>query len=67
MKIFTMPEGEEHEKGNSLCSECWKGFPKKCKCGSLIHASFGDETDDGYWLYQRCENCESNYEINGED
>jgi len=50
----------EHEKGNPNCSKCWTDFPKKCKCGGLIHAEFGDESYDGdYWLYYKCDECGS--------
>jgi hypothetical protein len=27
------------------------------RCPGLIHASFGDEMEDGYWLYTRCDVC----------
>jgi len=51
-----------HEIGNRNCPECWDGYPKKCLCGGLIHAQFGDEDSDcNYWLYQDCDKCGSDY------
>lgn len=37
------------------------GFPvdgaARVACPGLIHASFGDEMQDGYWLYTKCDVC----------
>ena len=57
----------QHEIGNSNCSVGWctsgDGFPKRCKCGGLIHADFGDEDSDcDYWLYKKCDKCGEDYE-----
>ena len=62
MKKKTMSFGdppEEHEIGNKKCDMCWGDeYPKKCECGGLIHAEFGDEDkDDNYWLYVKCDKC----------
>ena len=51
-----------HIVGNKECVEgyCNGGFsyPKKCECGGLIHADFGDEYFDGdYWLFTKCDKC----------
>jgi hypothetical protein len=55
-----------HAVGNQKCDECWPGYPKPCDnlthagtgvCPGLIHASFGDEMEDGYWLYTKCDVC----------
>ncbi len=54
-------DGIKHEVGNKECSKCWSGFPKKCKCGGLIHAEFGDESYDGYWLYKKCDKCNDDW------
>jgi len=52
----------EHIIGDERCQECWRDYPKKCKCGGLIHASFGDEDEDcEYWLYEMCDKCGENY------
>lgn len=53
-----------HKIGDINCREGWcgpgDGFPKPCKCGGLIHADFGDEDMDcNYWLYERCDRCDS--------
>lgn len=55
-------DGEEHMVGNIDCDVGWcqgnTGFPAKHKdCGGLIHAEFGDESFDGYWLYKKCDKC----------
>ena len=54
----------EHKVGDVGCCESWCGpgvvdfYPKKCSCGGLIHADFGDDYDDGdYWLYTKCDKC----------
>lgn len=51
----------EHEVGNPNCGHGWCGgtsYPKKCECGGLIHANFGDEDMDcNYWLYTMCDKC----------
>jgi hypothetical protein len=31
--------GDKHEKGKKNCLECVSGYPKKCRCGGLIHAN----------------------------
>lgn len=51
----------KHIVGNEKCTEGWCSsfdYPKKCGCGGLIHADFGDESADGdYWLYTMCDKC----------
>jgi len=50
----------KHKIGDEDCKEGWCGnnYPKRCKCGGLIHADFGDEdTDSNYWLYTKCDKC----------
>lgn len=51
----------KHKIGNAECEEGWctngRHFPLPCICGGLIHADFGDETEDGYWLYTKCDKC----------
>jgi len=55
-----------HEVGNGNCPECWDGYPVRCRnCGGLVHAQFGDEMDDGYYLEKCCDTCEDYDE--GED
>ena len=54
-----------HIVGNEDCQEGWCGvlYPKKCVCGGLIHADFGEENYDGdYWLYEKCDRCGKEYE-----
>lgn len=48
-----------HTIGNKDCGEGWCGssYPKACECGGLIHADFGDESYDGYWLHTKCDKC----------
>ena len=36
---------DEHKIGSEKCDRCWISYPKKCDCGGLIHASFGDEME----------------------
>lgn len=53
---FTL-DGEPHPVGSD-CDECWgDSYPKTCECGGNIHAVFGDENWDGYWLYTKCDRC----------
>jgi len=53
-----MLDCDRHLIGDKECKECWSGYPKKCECGGLIHASFGDEDcDENYWLYTKCDKC----------
>ena len=52
----------EHEIGYEKCQEGWCdggwGYPRKCDCGGLIHADFGDEDwDCNYWLHTKCDKC----------
>lgn len=49
--------GAIHRIGDTECAECWRGFPKVCLCGSLIHAEFLEEYWDDYALSCSCENC----------
>jgi hypothetical protein len=55
--------GDKHLKGSIECDTCWSGYPKRCTCGGLVHASFGDENADcDYWLYERCDMCGDDFE-----
>ena len=58
--------GHQHRIGDPNCDEGWcsgQGFsyPKPCEttdgCPGLVHANFGDESWDGYWLYTKCDVC----------
>jgi hypothetical protein len=54
--------GNEHRIGDPDCDAGWCGrnYPKPCDregCGGLVHANFGDENYDGYWLYTKCDRC----------
>ncbi len=51
----------EHQVGNR-CSECWRGFPRKCCCGGMIHAEFVKESwDKVVTLVSKCDQCGDNY------
>lgn len=53
---------DEHGRSRLGCDACWKGFPRNCACGGVIHAEFGDEDSDGdYWLLRRCTRCGADY------
>lgn len=55
-------DGNRHKIGESECPQCWSGYPKKCTCGGLVHAEFGDENWEGdYWIYKECDKCGKNY------
>ncbi|MDO8435272.1 MAG: hypothetical protein Q7S89_01155, partial [bacterium] len=58
-KTFVFGESDDqHPIGDPLCAEGWcgtDGLPKACSCGGLVHANFGDENEDGYWLFRRCD------------
>ncbi len=56
----------EHYVGDPDCSSCFGiHYPKKCKCGGLIHSDFGDELgeDCEYFLIYKCDKCGDNYEF----
>lgn len=58
METFTFGESHEpHEKGNPECPACWGDYPTPHYCGGLMHAEFGDENWDSYWLYYQCDQC----------
>lgn len=63
-KTFTV-EWKEHRVGDPRCVDGWcggiDGYPKPCRCGGLMHADFGDDTEDGYWLHLKCDKCGENY------
>ena len=62
--ILVGDTNDKHEVGNTNCPACF-GYndPRPCKCGGLIHTSFGDENYDGdYWLYEKCDSCGDNFE-----
>ena len=52
-----------HESGDhTFCPGCWSGYPKKCECGGVVHAEFGDEDQDSdYWLSYACDKCGYDY------
>lgn len=57
-QTFTLGDlDDQHPIGDQACDECWSGYPKPCGCGGLVHATFGDEDYDGYWLYTKCDQC----------
>ncbi len=51
----------QHKIGDAECREGWcdggRNYPCPCECGGLIHADFGDENWDGYWLHTKCDKC----------
>ncbi len=57
---FTL-DGDTHTVADPDCSSCWEG-PLACSdpsCSGLVHTAFGDENWDSYWLYYRCDICDS--------
>jgi len=55
---FTI-DGAEHPTEED-CKECWSGFPVPCTnegCDGLVHAVFGEESWDDYWLFYKCTKC----------
>lgn len=52
-----------HKAGDVECGECWSTHPKRCTCGGLVHAEFGDYVDwDSYYLDRECDQCGGEYE-----
>lgn len=54
----------EHESEGTDCPTCWPEYPRTCTqegCDGLVHAEFGDESWDDYWLFYRCLKCRSDY------
>lgn len=62
-QTFTFGEDDYlHRVGDPDCDAGWCGggkFPRPCtSCdGGLIHANWGDEDRDGYWLFYLCDKC----------
>ena len=54
---------EKHLVGDKNCIECWDGYPRPCKCGGLVHGSFGGEMEDGYYLIYICDKCGDEYNV----
>ena len=55
---------EEHIPGDENCKADWcgnQGYPLRCKCGSLIHADYGDFNPGGP-QFRRCDRCGNHYE-----
>jgi hypothetical protein len=53
----------DHDRDDPECSYCWRGYPRPCACGGLVHAQFGDENWDGdYWLDRACDRCGGHYD-----
>ena len=63
METFTFNEHLYTHVRGKTCKECWRGYPRTCECGGLIHAEFGDEGFDGYYLVYHCEKCGDDYEF----
>jgi hypothetical protein len=54
-------DGRFHAEGDLDCGECWSDFPTACpdpSCPGHLHAEFGDESWDGYYLLFKCDICE---------
>ena len=55
----------EHATGDRWCRAGWcaggsNAWPRSCEragCIGLVHANFGDEGWDDYWLETRCDVC----------
>ncbi len=65
-ETFTFGESDEpHRIADPGCDVGWCAgregdFPRQCEegdCVGLVHANFGDESWDDYWLYERCDAC----------
>lgn len=62
-KKYIEIDGDEHIIGDTECNNCWSdNYPKKCKCGGLIHQQFIDESYDSVCTAKRCDNCNDDYE-----
>ena len=60
--VTMLLDGEELKVGEEDCEACWSGYPKRCECGGLVHAEFGDENYGGdYWLLRKCDSCGDDY------
>ena len=58
MEFVTIGDSDEkHPVGDRECKECWDFYPKACVCGGLVHAIYGDEDDEGFWLDRKCDRC----------
>jgi hypothetical protein len=44
----------KHQIGHSSCDECLSGYPRKCRCGGMIHAEFGGQNMPSKYLCDKC-------------
>lgn len=44
-----------HVSGDEHCGACFFGYPKRCKCGGLIHAEFKSYNGDNVELITKCD------------
>lgn len=44
----------KHQIGQSSCDECLSGYPRKCRCGGMIHAEFGGQNSPSKYLCDKC-------------
>ena len=43
-----------HQIGQPSCDECLSGYPRKCRCGGMIHAEFGVQNSPSKYLCDKC-------------
>lgn len=63
-EVYIEIDDDKHIVGDKDCSECWgDSFPRKCKCGGLVHSQYYDENWDGdVYLHFKCDKCNDDYE-----
>lgn len=44
----------KHQIGQPSCDECLSGYPRKCRCGGMIHAEFGVQNSPSKYLCDKC-------------
>jgi hypothetical protein len=54
---------KEHSRGNLECGGCdyLYQYPKRCKCGGLVHLTIVQEPDNTKSKYKTCDRCETDY------
>ena len=47
----------EHRLDDDPCSRCWEGWPRRCRCGGLIHGAIVENAENVAALVLRCSGC----------
>ena len=54
MSNFISINNSKHQIGQSSCDECLNGYPRKCRCGGMIHAEYGGQNSPSKYICDKC-------------